>query len=113
MPWVGFEPTIPASEGAKTVHALDLSATVTGYSRHRVKGKVVPVLCHEGVWWSGCIDPRLLTSALVGDEWSDLRPCRFTHGKGPPVGPRVLESLSGETNPVSGMLRFEEIQNNW
>jgi hypothetical protein len=30
MPWLGFEPTIPASERAKTVHALDCSATVTG-----------------------------------------------------------------------------------
>jgi hypothetical protein len=27
---VGFEPTIPASERAKTVHALDCSATVAG-----------------------------------------------------------------------------------
>jgi hypothetical protein len=31
MPWVGFEPTIPASKQAKTVHALDRSATVTGF----------------------------------------------------------------------------------
>jgi hypothetical protein len=30
MPFVGFEPTIPASERAKTVHASDRSATVTG-----------------------------------------------------------------------------------
>jgi hypothetical protein len=30
MPKVGFEPTIPASEQAKTVHALDCAATVTG-----------------------------------------------------------------------------------
>jgi hypothetical protein len=30
MPWVGFKPTVPASERAKTVHALDRSATVTG-----------------------------------------------------------------------------------
>jgi hypothetical protein len=30
MPWVRFEPTIPASEWANTVHALDRSATVTG-----------------------------------------------------------------------------------
>jgi hypothetical protein len=30
MPWVGFEPTITASEQAKTVHALERSATVTG-----------------------------------------------------------------------------------
>jgi hypothetical protein len=31
MPCVGFEPTIPASERAKTVHALDRSATVTDF----------------------------------------------------------------------------------
>jgi hypothetical protein len=30
MPWVGFEPTIPAYERAKTVHTLDRSPTVTG-----------------------------------------------------------------------------------
>jgi hypothetical protein len=30
MPWVGFEPKIPASEWAKTVHALGRWATVTG-----------------------------------------------------------------------------------
>jgi hypothetical protein len=30
MAWVGLEPTIPAPERAKTVHALDRSATVTG-----------------------------------------------------------------------------------
>jgi hypothetical protein len=29
MPWLGFEPTIPASERAKTVHVLDRSATGT------------------------------------------------------------------------------------
>jgi hypothetical protein len=31
MPWVGFEPMIPASKQAKIVHALDSMATVTGY----------------------------------------------------------------------------------
>jgi hypothetical protein len=30
MSWVGFEPTIPASERAKTVHALHRPATVPG-----------------------------------------------------------------------------------
>jgi hypothetical protein len=34
MPWVEFEPTVPASERAKTVHALDRSATVTGHTMH-------------------------------------------------------------------------------
>jgi hypothetical protein len=30
MPRVGFEPLIPVFERAKTVHALDRAATVTG-----------------------------------------------------------------------------------
>jgi hypothetical protein len=30
MPWVGFEPTIPAFDRAKTIHALDRAATVFG-----------------------------------------------------------------------------------
>jgi hypothetical protein len=30
MPRVGFEPTIPAFERVKTVHALDRASTVTG-----------------------------------------------------------------------------------
>jgi hypothetical protein len=30
MPWVGFEPTIPAFERAKAIHALDRAATVIG-----------------------------------------------------------------------------------
>jgi hypothetical protein len=30
MPWVGFESTIPASERAKTVYALDRLTTVIG-----------------------------------------------------------------------------------
>jgi hypothetical protein len=32
MPWMGFEPRVPASARAKTVHVLDRSATVTGRS---------------------------------------------------------------------------------
>jgi hypothetical protein len=32
MPWVGFETTTPVFERAKTVHALDRAATVTGSS---------------------------------------------------------------------------------
>jgi hypothetical protein len=42
MPSVGFEPTIPVFERAKTIYALDRAATVIGmvlvyeYSSHRV-----------------------------------------------------------------------------
>jgi hypothetical protein len=37
MPRVGFEPTIPVFERAKTVHALDRAATVRG------SGSVIPL----------------------------------------------------------------------
>jgi hypothetical protein len=39
MPWVGFEPTIPAFERAKTVHALDSAATVIGTTSALDAGK--------------------------------------------------------------------------
>jgi hypothetical protein len=48
MPWVGFVPTIPASEGVKTVHALDRSATVTDitpFSPRQFHSKWFPI-CH-------------------------------------------------------------------
>jgi hypothetical protein len=38
MPWVEFEPTIPAFERAKTVHVLDRAATVIG-KRYDCTGK--------------------------------------------------------------------------
>jgi hypothetical protein len=38
MPCVGFEPTIPASERAKAVHALGGWATVTGPGIHTPVG---------------------------------------------------------------------------
>jgi hypothetical protein len=37
MPRVGFKHTISASARAKTVHALDRSATVTGISYYHIK----------------------------------------------------------------------------
>jgi hypothetical protein len=43
IPRVGFEPTIPAFERAKTVHALDRVATVIG-SKHVAGTKTKPVL---------------------------------------------------------------------
>jgi hypothetical protein len=33
MPWVGFEPTIPAFEREKTIHVLDCAITVIGQLR--------------------------------------------------------------------------------
>jgi hypothetical protein len=36
MPGLGFEPTIPVFERAKTVHALDCAATVIGTTLNRM-----------------------------------------------------------------------------
>jgi hypothetical protein len=43
MPRVGFQPTIPLFEQAKTVHALDCVATLID-----IKGKAIPVPGHGG-----------------------------------------------------------------
>jgi hypothetical protein len=43
MPQVGFEPTIPAFERAKTVHALDRWALVTGELKYGPLNWSVPV----------------------------------------------------------------------
>jgi hypothetical protein len=58
----------------------DGSITVSRYCRVDLCQKKVPP-GHEGVWGSGCIDLSFLTSALVGGEWFDSRPGRFTPGR--------------------------------
>jgi hypothetical protein len=49
MPQVGFEPSIPVFERAKTVHALYRAATVTGVVRGKGKGKDIPVTGRGGL----------------------------------------------------------------
>jgi hypothetical protein len=48
MPFVGFEPRIPVSERAKTVHALDRSATVTGNAVLGSINEKISANTHEG-----------------------------------------------------------------
>jgi hypothetical protein len=46
MPWVVFEPTIPAFERAKTVYALDRAATVIGFPVSlRSENLYVAIIC--------------------------------------------------------------------
>jgi hypothetical protein len=41
MPWVGFEPTIPAFELAKTVHASDRAAAVIdNFTKHKKRQSI-------------------------------------------------------------------------
>jgi hypothetical protein len=44
MPRVGFEPTIPVFERAKTVHALDRATTVIGHNRYKETRKSCNVI---------------------------------------------------------------------
>jgi hypothetical protein len=46
MPQVGFEPTIPAFERAKTVHALDFMATVIAYSVYGIEYMHSSPICY-------------------------------------------------------------------
>jgi hypothetical protein len=52
MSRAGFEPTIPEFERAKSVHALDLVATVIGSTityDSKSKGKLIPVLKYHAM----------------------------------------------------------------
>jgi hypothetical protein len=63
MPWVGFEPTIPAFEQVKKVQALDRGATVIGiinmksyiklniWRRREGRGIVEWRIWQDPVWW--------------------------------------------------------------
>jgi len=43
------------------------------------------VLCYEGVWEIGDITPHILTSVLLGGEWSDSCPSHLTYGGRTPL----------------------------
>jgi hypothetical protein len=49
MPSVGFEPTIPAFQRAKTVHALDRAVTVIDTHNTYSNNTLILILLH-GVW---------------------------------------------------------------
>jgi hypothetical protein len=50
MPQMGFEPTIPVFERAKTVHALDRAVTVLGKVTHN------PAHKYQFQWWNASRD---------------------------------------------------------
>jgi hypothetical protein len=73
---VGFEPTIPVSERAKTLHALDRSAVAGVLTLDRKEKLSMCVIKQHAIkhMGSGGIVPRFLTSAVDGGEWSASRP---------------------------------------
>jgi hypothetical protein len=70
---VGFKPTIPAPERAKTVHSLGCSATVTGR---------IPLLHHIYFWWLGSEGGLLLIIVALGNHancWNESRTFHCCH----------------------------------
>jgi hypothetical protein len=61
---------------------------------YRIKGKVVPVLNwtlrHEGIWGSGCIDPRILDLNTSWRWMVSLTPRPFTPGIGAGLVPELV-----------------------
>jgi hypothetical protein len=80
MPWVGFEPTIPAFEPAKILHALDRAAIVIGkdfYRDSKLKSDIRPIGARGGVvgWGTICYNRKVCFALLcpkhVGPENGD------------------------------------------
>jgi hypothetical protein len=64
LPRVGFETTITASERAKTGHALDRSATVTG------KYCMVSDICKDNYQYTGVIlTPNIIWVTLLDESF--------------------------------------------
>jgi hypothetical protein len=55
MPRVGFEPTIPAFERAKTVHALDRAATLMPFYKLTGRFKSEYSRQYERKFWGNCL----------------------------------------------------------
>jgi hypothetical protein len=97
MPWVGFEPKIPASDRAKTVHALDRSATVTGLSHKPVNSITIDI---RQLWLSvlPCIELIEGRSKLRGEgvnkEVAHILKWRVTVFELKPCTPGSLEVLN-------------------
>jgi hypothetical protein len=104
MPWVGFEPTIPVFERAKTVHALDCAATVTGIWTEGLQGKLT---------YSEETYPNV-TSCTTNPAWLDLG--KEVHGSNLCQTPSILTGIfccfpqflqrNAETIPLLGHTCF-------
>jgi hypothetical protein len=72
MPRMVFEPTIPAFELAKTVHALDRAATVIGDNIYEptLLQKIV-VYCGWYCWWGveACLDSAAYTVMMFSENF--------------------------------------------
>jgi hypothetical protein len=73
MTWVGFESTIPASERAKTVHALNRAATVTGWTKWHC-GRFSPSTLIPPANYSGSCS-IIINHPITDTIWSQYWQC--------------------------------------
>jgi hypothetical protein len=110
MSWVGFEPTIPAFERAKTVHALDRAATLSSgfwhYSWSKWTAVFREVLVVRGtkhreyisVGPAYCISPPILLITAKNRKYLDV-----THAS---TLQRTLPVCESELHPSTSCSRF-------
>jgi hypothetical protein len=85
MPWVGFELTIPAFEGAKTVHALGGGATVIGPCLHTaLKYRECQSTNHMPLSFLNNV-----TRSTVPKKWNGLFDMRCQYSKRPEADRRA------------------------
>jgi hypothetical protein len=94
MFWVGFEPTIPASERAKIVHALDRAAAVTGLLQiyGSVKYKSLPLKQNQWVCWGSDVRKgTVILGYIIIDQMLELEYSNpLYNGLGPGGGGPVI-----------------------
>jgi hypothetical protein len=80
MPRVGFEPTIPAFEGAKTIHALERAATVISkfYINKLIYCLITSMLKKEAQFSSETsVDFSFLGHSVIPRRRSERALCRY------------------------------------
>jgi hypothetical protein len=82
MVWIwAWKPTFHDMSKSITWYSKFSSGAISCTTPFSFDSLTNQALCHEGVWGSGCTDPRFLSTSV-------LRPCRFTPSKEPsiPIG---------------------------
>jgi hypothetical protein len=92
MPRMEFEPTTPVFERAKTVHTLDLAATVTGIAETSLLGRaIVEAVSRWLLTAAAWVQSRIWSSGICGGQGGVgagfLRVLRFPLAFIPPNSP--------------------------
>jgi hypothetical protein len=108
VPLVGFEPTIPVFERAKTVHDLDRAATLIGSCvNYTAKNKLLLGLYGNKIWFMDSTTACIISVMLLTQSYLKVyHAVRFLeHGSGYSASPYSSSRLIGQNPPH--YLQFE------